>query len=112
MPPEADLQRLREVVASGRRIQAYLHGQPARAALRDDERRSAILYRLIIHGEAAGQVSVATQSELPAVSWKAIKNLRNILVHRYWAVQDDEVAGIVEDSMPPVLDAIEAHFDL
>ena len=106
---DSDAQRLKDVVAAGRRVQMYAEGVPVREALQDDLRRSAILYRMVVHGEAAGYVGEATQAALPGVPWKAMKNFRNILVHRYWSVSDEAVRAAVEESMPQVLQTIEEH---
>jgi uncharacterized protein with HEPN domain len=46
----------------------------------------AALYGLVIVGEALSKVSAEVRSAAPEIPWRAIINLRNIIVHSYWQV--------------------------
>lgn len=91
-----DARRLRDVVAAGRRVQAYVGERDAALALKDDQCRSAILYRLVVHGEAAGHVGEEARAALADVPWRAIKGFRNLLVHRYWSIHDPVLVRVIE----------------
>jgi uncharacterized protein with HEPN domain len=53
----------------------------------DDMRRSAILQKLIVIGEAAGRLTPKLTDRYPNVPWKDIMELKNIGVHRYFVMQ-------------------------
>lgn len=55
--------------------------------------RDAILYQVVILGEAAKaalQADPTLQQELPTVEWSPIARMRDLVTHRYW-VTDREV---------------------
>jgi uncharacterized protein with HEPN domain len=64
---------------------------------------------LTVIGEAANRVSSETQTELPQISWGAAVGLRNVLVHDYHRIDLARVWTIVEDELPPLLQALNAH---
>lgn len=67
----------------------------------------AVLYNLIVIGEAVGQVSEATRQKAPNIPWKKIKGLRNLLSHVYFEIRMEEIWAIVNDSLPALRAAAE-----
>jgi uncharacterized protein with HEPN domain len=57
-------------------------------------------------GEAARKVSASLREEHPEIPWKRIVGLRNILTHRYYAVDNVQIGTIIHDELPSVLDGI------
>ena len=51
--------------------------------LADTKTQDAILYNLIIIGEAANQISDEFQEQYPNIPWSAMIGTRNIIVHDY-----------------------------
>ena len=51
--------------------------------LADTKTQDAILYNLIIIGEAANQISDEFQEQYPNIPWSAMIGTRNIIVHGY-----------------------------
>lgn len=49
--------------------------------LADSKTQDAILYNLIIIGEAANRVSETFQEQHPGIPWSSIIGTRNIIVH-------------------------------
>jgi uncharacterized protein with HEPN domain len=70
------------------------------------EVHSAVLYQFIIMGEAAGRLSDAFRDQHPIAPWRRIVGLRNILTHRYDAVDLHQVWQIVQNDLPALLQAI------
>lgn len=53
----------------------------------NDERTvDAVLRCLSVIGEAASQLPDAYLSDYPAVPWKDIRGMRNIVIHQYFGV--------------------------
>lgn len=61
--------------------------------------QSAILYRLLILGEAITRVSNETRALHPAVDWRGFAGLRNVLIHQYHKVDLARVWKIVGDEL-------------
>lgn len=68
--------------------------------------QSAILRKLEIIGEAAGQVSREFQATHPEIPWSAMISLRNRLIHGYRVVQLDIVWRVVGQDLPALIEAL------
>ncbi|WP_242523312.1 DUF86 domain-containing protein [Thiocystis minor] len=71
-----------------------------------DLHQSAILRKLEIIGEAAGQVSNAFQQQHPEIPWSGMISLRNRLIHGYRVVQLDIVWRVVQRDLPPLIETL------
>lgn len=54
--------------------------------LDSDMLQSAIIQKFSVIGEAAARVSEEIKSRHPSIKWKQIIGMRNILIHKYFAV--------------------------
>jgi uncharacterized protein with HEPN domain len=96
-----DSQRLADIVEAIRAIRAHREaGEATQAVTRD-----AVLYRLVVIGEAAGGLSEATRAAAPEIEWQAIVGLRNRLAHAYWQVSLELIDEIVEGDLDPLDEA-------
>jgi uncharacterized protein with HEPN domain len=68
----------------------------------------AILFDIIVIGEALHYVSLDVQSLAPDLPWKAAWSTRNLFVHAYWAVDPRFVHEMVERDLPLLIDALGA----
>jgi uncharacterized protein with HEPN domain len=66
----------------------------------DDMRRSAVLQKLIVIGEAAARLTDEFCRMHPDVEWQDIIGFRNIAVHEYFAVKWDIVWVTAMDDVP------------
>lgn len=79
------------------------------AFLSDRTMQHAVIRCLTVVGEAANRVSSEIQSQLPQIAWAEAVALRNVLVHEYQRVDLTRVWTIVEEELPPLLNALNAH---
>lgn len=61
--------------------------------------RSAVARQFEIIGEASGSVSDELQAKYNSIPWRIIKNFRNILIHRYFGVDYNEVYTVIENEL-------------
>lgn len=66
----------------------------------------ALIKAIEIIGEAAGQLSEETKTELSNIPWRNIIGMRNRLVHAYFDINLDILWKTVIDGLPPLLDDI------
>ncbi len=59
-----------------------------------------IIHHLMLVGEAAAQLSDAFCDKHPDMPWTKITGMRNVLIHGYFAVDNDVVWSAVEDDLP------------
>lgn len=73
---------------------------------RDPVLAAALVYQMIVIGEAAGSISESARQRMPAVPWNAMAGMRNLIVHAYWRIDLDEVWRTVHDDLPRLLETL------
>ncbi len=68
--------------------------------------QDAVVRNFEIIGEAAKNISDATKARRPAIPWRRIAGLRDVLIHDYMGVDVEEVWRVVESHLPSLRDAI------
>ena len=91
---------LRDILEATDAIAQYVTGITRQAFLDDDRSRSATVYKLIIIGEAAAQLSEGLRKRHPSIPWSDIVGLRNIAVHAYHNLQWDIVWATATQEVP------------
>jgi uncharacterized protein with HEPN domain len=71
------------------------------------EKQSTILYQIVAIGEAGKRLSADFRNQHPAVPWREIAGMRDILAHQYDRVEVDEIWGVIQDDIPQLLSMIE-----
>lgn len=70
---------------------------------------AAILYELIVIGEAVGKLPDDVLDGFEDAPKQAIVGMRNLAAHEYHHVDPDFVWGTVDDDLPPLRDAVLAE---
>ena len=78
-----DSESLIDIQAAIRRILRYTHGIDRTELEVNDEKLSAILYQITIIGEAARRISTEFREQHPAIPWREMIGMRNVIVHEY-----------------------------
>jgi uncharacterized protein with HEPN domain len=69
----------------------------------DEKTVDAVLRNLEIIGEAAKHIPPDVSARYPAVNWRGITGLRDIVVHRYFNLDDDIIWDVVENKVSELL---------
>ena len=80
---------LNDVVEAADHIAEFIAGADLEAFQKSEMRRSAVVQKLAIIGEAAARVSEELRTRHPRVPWPQIIAFRNILVHAYFGIDWD-----------------------
>ena len=67
--------------------------------LQDEKTQDAVMYNLIILGEAANRIPVEFQESHPEVPWSSIVGTRNVVVHGYDQVKLQIVWDIINKNL-------------
>jgi len=97
----SDRERLEDLAEALTAIHAHLESQ-----VPSDVKRDAILYNLMIVGEAVKGLAEETRSRYPDIPWKQIAGLRDLLTHEYFRIDMDEIDKIVERDLAPLAEAV------
>jgi uncharacterized protein with HEPN domain len=63
----------------------------------------AVLRNLEVLGEAAKRVPAEIRALAPAVAWRRIAGLRDVLAHAYFGVDEDIIWDVVRTEVPALL---------
>jgi len=88
-------------------INSFLHGISFDVFLHNKEKQSAILWNLMIIGEASSRLSIKTRNQMPEQPWSGIRKFRNLLVHGYFVLKWEEVWRMVTIEIPPLKEQVE-----
>ena len=69
----------------------------------NDEKQSAILYQITIIGEATKRLSLEFRQENPAVPWREMAGMRDVIVHEYDQLDLDVIWDVIHDKLPNLL---------
>ena len=78
---------LNDIIEAAEAIEHFVAGLKREQFLQDDLRRSAVLQKLIIIGEAAARLPKEFRDRYPEVPWGQVVSFRNILVHSYFSIK-------------------------
>jgi uncharacterized protein with HEPN domain len=70
--------------------------------------QDAVVRNFEVIGEAAKRLDDAYRAAHPAIPWRALAGLRDVLIHQYEGVDLDKVWAIVEGELPGLREAIAA----
>lgn len=104
---DRDPASLLDIVEAARRIGTYIAGFDRAAAESDPKTRAAVIYELLILGEAAKRVSAGFRAAHPSVPWSEMTRTRDRLIHGYDRIKFDVVWETITESIPVMLAAIE-----
>lgn len=72
-----------DMINAAKRVLLFAAGLDKAALATNQEKQSAILYQVIIIGEATKRLSIEFRSQHSEIPWKDIAGMRDILAHQY-----------------------------
>ena len=98
-----DSASLLDIVNAAKRVLLFAEGLDKSALANNEEKQSAILYQVIIIGEATKRLSAEFRSQHPDVPWKDIAGMRDILAHQYDRVNLNTLWDAIQIDIPELL---------
>ncbi len=89
-----ELQRLHDIREAINAIQEHIAG-----ASFDRKTSDAVLYNLVVIGEAAAQISDETRARAPEIPWPKVVGLRNLIAHEYFRIDLEIIRDIVSKQL-------------
>lgn len=102
----SDHQRLGDILDAIQSIEEYAVGSYEQL-LSESKTQDAIMYNLIIIGEAANRISTQFQTEYPEMPWAAMIGTRNVIVHGYDQVKLQIVWEIIQNDLQQLKSAVQ-----
>jgi uncharacterized protein with HEPN domain len=91
---------LSDIAESCDRIEVYVRDMDRDAFCGDQKTIDAVVRNLEIIGEAVKQLPDEFRARSPAIEWRKIAGLRDILIHAYHGVDEDLVWSVVRAKLP------------
>jgi uncharacterized protein with HEPN domain len=78
-----DKASLLDIVNAAQRVIQFAEGLEKSDLENNEEKQSAILYQIIVMGEATKRLSTEFRAQYPQIPWREIAGMRDILAHQY-----------------------------
>lgn len=99
---------LLDIVRAARAIMTFMEGVTREYFLQDMKTQSAVLYQLIVIGEAVKRLSPGFRQQHAEIPWAPMAGMRDYLVHGYDVVDWEEVWATATRDVPDVLMRLES----
>ncbi len=111
MNPDRADDYLGHILEAAQLARSYVEGMSKDQFLADRRTQQAVIFNLLIIGEAATQLSNARRQfveQHPHIAWKSMTGMRNRLVHGYFTVDLQVVWDTVQDALPELVEQLVA----
>jgi uncharacterized protein with HEPN domain len=102
-------ERLLDVFEAIEQIEKYT--ADGRESLQNELVQVWVIYHLQVIGEAIRTLADEMREEHPDIPWTQIIGMRNILVHRYFGIDEDIVWTAIDKDLPTLKQKVKALLD-
>ena len=100
--------RVRDILAAVRAIADYTDGMTFDEFVGDARTMDAVVRNLMTMGESIRWIPEPILDAHPAVPWRTLRGLRNVVVHEYFGVDPAILWETVRSDLPPLEATLEA----
>jgi uncharacterized protein with HEPN domain len=106
-----DPKRLNDILRAIDTIFQYVEGRDKEAFLADKRSYHAVIYNIMIIGEAANMLTFDFREAHSDLKWRQITNMRNFLIHGYHNVEQDLVWEAISVDLNPIREKIVKYLE-
>ena len=99
--------RVRDILAAVNAVAAYTDGMTYEEFAADARTRDAVVRNLMTLGESVRWIPDVVLSRHPAVPWRTMRGMRNVVVHEYFGIDDAILWETVRGDLPPLAPLLE-----
>jgi len=72
----------------------------------DKKTLKAVLYNLAVIGEAARKLPEEVTARYPAVPWREMGDMRNVVIHEYFGIDTKILWETIQNELPPLVNRL------
>jgi uncharacterized protein with HEPN domain len=95
--------RIRDILSAIDSIQQRTTGMDFETFSENETIVKAVLYDLIIIGEAAINIPIEVQIRASEIPWRLMSDMRNIMAHEYFRVNLRVTWATIQNNLPPLI---------
>lgn len=95
---------LDDMIASAEKIGRLIHGHTREQFVADEAAFDAVLFHLLVLGEGIKSLPDGVRASLPDAQRSAPARLRDLIAHRYFALDPDIIREVASKHVPPLLE--------
>ena len=104
-----DPKRLHDILQAIDTIFQYVDGRDMEGFVADKKSYHAVIYNIMIIGEAANMLTFEFRESHAELQWRQITNMRNFLIHGYHNVEEDLVWEAISVDLYQIREKIEKY---
>ena len=104
-----DIERLVHIEASIGHVMDFLEGKTFEEMKGDVMCYHAVVYNIMIIGEAANMLTKEFREEHPETPWRNIIDMRNVLVHGYYTASSLFIWETYSKDLGPLLEQVKGY---
>jgi uncharacterized protein with HEPN domain len=104
-----DSKRLNDMIQAIDTIFQYVGDCDMAAFVADKRTYHAVIYNIMILGEAANMLTYEFRDAHPETQWRQVTNMRNFLIHGYHNVEEDLVWEAITQDLAPLREQLEKY---
>ena len=97
---------LQDMVDAMNGILAFTRGITKDEFDANEQLQAAVLFKLVVLGEAASKVPNAIRAQFPGITWREVVGMRNVVAHGYFDVRVDIVWTAITVEIPAIKAAL------
>ena len=106
-----DPKRLSDILQAIDTIVQYVDGRDMEDFVTDKKSYHAVIYNIMIMGEAANMLTFEFRDAHPEMKWRQITNMRNFLIHGYHNVEEDLVWEAISVDLPLIRERVAKYLE-
>ncbi len=106
-PEPKDAAYLHDILQSAEKVQRYVRDKTFGDFQQDELLRDGVERNLEIIGEAARKVSEVFKQNHPDIPWRKMIAQRNVLVHEYESISNEEIWEVATFHIPRLIRTLE-----
>lgn len=100
-------ERLRDILDAVQAIESHVGGSLHEPELAPEVALHAVLFNLMVIGEAAKHVDAELRRRAPEVRWEDMAGLRDIISHQYFRIRTQMIQDTVRRELPELKASLE-----